>query len=735
MTNLLIVVQFHDGRFHGSGEWPPSPARLFQALVAGAGLSGPNECEKFADSLTWLERCDWPLVAAPKAAIGRSIKHYVPNNDLDAMGGDVQRIGSIRTSKDVRPYLFDRMTPCMYVWNFQEGEANIGHAQTIIALSERIYQFGQGVDMAWAWGELLSDGDLSVQLTNYPGIVSRPSPGSGRLLACPERGSLRSLTVRYRANSHRFTIEGKGRNARQLFSQAPKPRFAQISYDSPPDRRLYEIRQSVDGTGFVSWPLTRTSQLVERLRDSAIERLKKALPSREVDIEAVLLGRKAEAAPDGPTAPRIRIIPLPSIGHEHVDHSIRRVLIEVPSGCPMRANDIYWAFSGLDVVDEVVDGVTGEVTGGAVLIPAGDDGMLSHYGLGEQQARVWQSVTAAALPTDTARRRIEPARRIDEAKNGQERLAENARAASAVVQALRHADVRTGVDAIRVQREPFEARGARVESFATETRFAKERLWHIAITFKAPVSGPLVIGDGRFLGLGLMAPPRRVQGVHAFLIEGGLSTDDPPAMAVTRALQRAVIARAQCVFGARTRLPNFFTGHEYDGTASRRQHQHLTFIFDGDQRRLLVIAPHVLEQRNPQEWERAYLGMLDEALGDFRELRAGVAGRLLLQPQVIDLANDSLFAASHVWESVTPYHVTRHAKQGGAPEAMTTDLRAECIRYGLPAPRIEVEKTRGESGVGLIGTGRLTFDVAVRGPIVLGKTRHFGGGLFAACRR
>ena len=59
---------------------------------------------------------------------------------------------------------------------------------------------------------------------------------------------------------------------------------------------------------------------------------------------------------------------------------------------------------------------------------------------------------------------------------------------------------------IRVQREPFEANGHRVEAFAVGTRFPKERLWHIEITFRDAVTGPLVIGDGRFLGLGVMAP-------------------------------------------------------------------------------------------------------------------------------------------------------------------------------------------------------------------------------------
>ena len=43
-------------------------------------------------------------------------------------------------------------------------------------------------------------------------------------------------------------------------------------------------------------------------------------------------------------------MPLPSTGHHHVDRGIRRVLVEVPAGCPLRADDVYWAFSGLELV-------------------------------------------------------------------------------------------------------------------------------------------------------------------------------------------------------------------------------------------------------------------------------------------------------------------------------------------------------------------------------------------------
>ena len=46
MTHLLLTVRFLDDRYHGlldrggPVEWPPSPFRLFQALVAGVARRG-----------------------------------------------------------------------------------------------------------------------------------------------------------------------------------------------------------------------------------------------------------------------------------------------------------------------------------------------------------------------------------------------------------------------------------------------------------------------------------------------------------------------------------------------------------------------------------------------------------------------------------------------------------------------------------------------------------------------
>ncbi|MFZ0589937.1 MAG: type I-U CRISPR-associated protein Csb2 [Bryobacteraceae bacterium] len=132
--------------------------------------------------------------------------------------------------------------------------------------------------------------------------------------------------------------------------------------------------------------------------------------------------------------------------------------------------------------------------------------------------RVWRTVTPADLPESAARRCIDPTRRLEQAKTGEERAAECARAAGSVVQALRHAEVRLRPKVIRFQREPFEANGERVETFAEGTRFSKHRLWHVEVEFHERIPGPLVIGDGCFLGLGIMAP---VQGSSAASVNRG----------------------------------------------------------------------------------------------------------------------------------------------------------------------------------------------------------------------
>lgn len=730
MSTLVIYVRLHDGRYHGEGDWPPSPARLFQALVAGVGLGGPlGNAEKQA--LEWLEKQNPPIIAAPLAwRPRRGVLFYMPNNDSDSIGGDPLRAAKIRTATKVfRPCFFDAAVPFLYAWPLSTADDEVDSANAICRLAERLYQFGRGIDMAWAWGEILDEGQSDELLAKYPGRVFRASARSSpTTLLCPCPGSLESLVLRHREFGRRFEYVKEGRSV--VFRTAPRPRFQPVGYDSPPSRQLYELRDSTADAGFAPWPLERASALVVRVRDGAVARLSRAMPSREAEIGRVLVGRKPDGTNDGPPEDRVRIIPLPSIGHVHADRGIRRVLVEVPPSCPLRPDDVHWAFSSLDLVDVE----TGAIQ--AVLTRTDDQAFVRHYGVsvndneGPQSWRIWRTVTPAALPEHARRRRIDPGRKRAEAKAGRERAEEQARAAAAVCQALRHAGVRARVEAIRVQREPFEGKGARAEHFAEGTRFPKERLWHVEIQFVEPIGGPLVIGDGRFLGLGVMAPVLTVAGFHVFAVEAGLH-ENAKAEDLVRALRRAVMARVQETLGASEALPPFFSGHAPDGTPARsEEHPHLAFVFDPDGKRLLVVAPHVIDRRAATQEERGYIETLERALSGMRELRAGSSGLLKIRATSVQVDVDPLFAASRIWESVTPYRVNRHAHGVTACEALAIDLRTECRRRGLPLPRVVVSDCRGVPGVGIEGLVRLDFGTVVEGPLLLGKSRYMGGGLF-----
>ncbi|MGN6106865.1 MAG: type I-G CRISPR-associated protein Csb2 [Kofleriaceae bacterium] len=720
---MTIYVRAHEGRYHGDGDELPSPFRLFQALVAGAGISGPLD-DQTKKALAWLEGLsDAPLIASPRLSRGQAVTMFMPNNDLDKFGGDVRNIAKTRGAQKVwRPRHFDASVPWIYAWSFAGSEDGQTHASIICALAEQLYQLGRGVDMAWAWGELLDEAALDKLLGTYNGVVRRPSAGDGLQLACPSRGSFESLERRYRAP--RFRTE----NGQRVFVQQPKPSYRQVAYESPPARHVFDLRSTTDSEHRVAWPLEGASSLVVLAREAARNRLNIALPNRTNEIDQHLVGRKPNGANGVPAESRVRIVAIPSIGMHYADRAIRRLLIEVPATCRLRSEDVRWAFSGV----ELFEPDTGEVTD-VLLSPSTDDDMLRHYGVGAR-ARVFRSVTPIALPEEGKRRRIEPTRRMTEAKRGLERVVEMGRARSAVVQALRHAGVRTPVDGIRLQRESFDAYGAHAEGFDIplgsdkQPRFSKHQLWHVEVAFAAPVEGPLLLGDGRFCGLGLLAPASDVvPGVHAFAINSGL-VGQPEALEISRALRRAVMARVQAVVGARARLVPFFSGHAEDGAPIRRvRSSHLAFTFEPESRRLLIIAPHVAERRMATTQELDHLRTLDAALEGFSELRAGAAGLLSLAP---DSHEFLLVGRSRVWKTVTPYVVTRHAKGGVAADALISDVLAECRRLELPKPQIEPSNVHGQAGVGLTGDVRLTFEKSVEGPLLLGRSRYLGGGLF-----
>lgn len=718
--HLVLTIRLHDGRYHGMpvSEWPPSPARIFQALVAGVAR-GADIPKRFADALGWLERLPPPVIAAPSARLGAAVSLFVPNNDADAKGGDPARIAELRIKKLVRPHLIEGEPAVVYAWPLDEDERS---ASEIIAAADQVYQLGRGVDMAWGAGEMVDDDELTARLARHRGSLHRPTLHGGEAaLPCPAPGSLASLVDRHRAT--RLREDGTGKDARVLFVNSPKPRFASVGYAATKRDLVFELRDGFDDTRPWRWPMHRAAELVERVRQAAAARLREALPSSRDDIDrAFLVSTLAHDLPPSPEG-RIQLIPLPSIGHQHVDRAIRRLVVDVPDRSQISAADVAWAFAGL----EYADPKTGEVAP-FVLTRSSDQKMLdAHY---RGPARRFRSVTPLVLPTSAKRRRIEPTRQRDEAKNATERIAEEQAAVAAVRSALRDAGVHVRMVGAHVQRDPFEARGVRAERFAPGSGFEKERMWHVDIELGALVRGPLVLGDGRFLGLGVMAPVARPDGVLAFRIAGNDSLD--PAT-VARAMRRAVMSRVQYEVG-NALLDRYFTGHEAEGgPAKSAGASHLAFHVATESRTILVFGPEILDRRHPSGREREHFDALTRAVEGMSELRVSRQQLLRLSQTPVDDGEQCLQTSQH-WESAHLYDVNRHRKAGSAADAVAQDVIAECATRKLPRPQVEVLKVFAVPGRGLRGHVRLSFANAVQGPLVLGRSRYLGGGLFIPAR-
>src|SRR5690606_24632944 len=122
-VDLCISVRFlhpyplyHGRTDGGQPEWPPSPMRLFQALLNAASLrsrGGPLSADVRA-ALEYLEAIRPRIVAPPAAVSAVGYRAYVPHNQADLVSAAWHRgrveasIASHRMEKDYRAVRIER---------------------------------------------------------------------------------------------------------------------------------------------------------------------------------------------------------------------------------------------------------------------------------------------------------------------------------------------------------------------------------------------------------------------------------------------------------------------------------------------------------------------------------------------------------------------------------------------------------------------------------------------------
>ncbi len=211
---LCITVTFLQPVYHGrikcgrAGEWPPSPMRLFQALVAGAFRGRPAALpdESALEALRWMERREPPTIIACQAREGNPYKLFVPNNDSDiiasawAKGAEPSKsFAELKTAKDVRPHYLgepdqDGLLQVRFLWAL-DGECDSPEALTLCELARRVLALGWGMDLVACDGCITDSAhadDLEIRW-QPDGTAS----GARNARRVPVPGSLKDLQARH----------------------------------------------------------------------------------------------------------------------------------------------------------------------------------------------------------------------------------------------------------------------------------------------------------------------------------------------------------------------------------------------------------------------------------------------------------------------------------------------------------------------------------------------------------
>lgn len=458
---LRLEVRFLAGTYSGT-EWPPAPSRLVQALVAGAESTT-------APGLDWLERQPAPLILATDEPPGAWRRDYVP---LNATPGNVTRNARDR-------YIRREVEPVVYLWRLVD-EVDDQQAAALTETATRLTALGSGQDMACALGTVVSAAPVSLGrhrlwLPGEPHLCTEVD----RLLQVPAPGLMAELARRHaitrageqalRVQGHwspqggRSTADGRGLRTLAYRPSDARPRTAMLA--------CALVRP--DGQPAL-WPAGEAAVVAGRVRHALI-----ACAGGDAALAAFAAGH-----PEGDPACRASVVPVPSTGHTHADGRIRRVLVTARSEDAAVLGQLLSAMpvAGLPLVDED----TGELV--ALAQPIQDvraEPVLRQW---LRPSRCWASVQPVILPG------------MD---SGEPR-----RTRKLLLRALEHAGLEAGL----VEHLEFGRHGFLPQSVAhRDTRLKDRDSWrlpavHVRLRFKHPISGPLVLGQGRNAGVGTLVP-------------------------------------------------------------------------------------------------------------------------------------------------------------------------------------------------------------------------------------
>lgn len=523
-----LSIRFLDPAFHGRRdgglpEWPPSPLRVFQSLVAvAARRCGEALAPRVQSALQWLEQQPAPILVAPAGITSSGYRISVPNNAMDIVAaawcrGNDSNSGDAnpathRTMKTVRPTLLLDGDTVHYLWLLSDHLTDEVRAdvKTIADVASSVVALGWGIDMVVGHAALVSDEQAGALLGE------RWLPIGGAMengLRVPVRGTLDDLIRRHERFLGRLGADG-------FTAPPPLSVYKTVEYrrsTDPPRRPVAAFSLlRLDASGFRPFDTVRSALTVAGMTRHAAKCAGSRAGWPESKINSFVLGhgeaREAAHITVGPK--RFGYLPLPSIesrgdGRARVVGSVRRVILTAfGDGCE---TEIAWArrvLSGQELVDENKDQPVALLS----LLPANEK-VVRHY---VQPAAAWATVTPVVLPgyDDPAhyRRRLKNGSDTEEQKRLLGRLSER------IDGLLRKAIVQAGFSQVLADHAELEWRKVGfwpgtdlADRYGVPDHLKRFSRYHVRIRWRDAqknavlIPGPICLGGGRFYGLGLFA--------------------------------------------------------------------------------------------------------------------------------------------------------------------------------------------------------------------------------------
>lgn len=538
LTGRYVATAHHDRREH---EWPPHPARLFSALVAAwADADQPDAAQR--QVLEWLERQGPPAITASRdsdVAVRRAVSHFVPVNDtsvvagaqyrrragrladfvdqyeseLEASGGELTRSAERLRDKIDRERAVESLVASV-------GKTNPDSAAQMLPdgriKQERQFPSVTPADpcVVYRWdvdfepstravlGELLanvtrvghSSSLVSCRLIDdVPEPTLRPGAGT-RVLRCTQHGQLAALEQMHAGHA--------GIRPRSL-------PFTGVSYsdvDDSTDAGSAVIRPNLAGDFIVfelpaadrRIPITRTIELTQALRGAIFRHAEDPLPEG-------LSGHARDGAPS--RDPHVVFLGLPLVGQPHADGRLMGLALMLPSSLDDESqNATLRAVRQWEQGTEPHGRCTLRLPGGRAIQLTRKQPPFALRTLEPRSwtgpAREWVTVTPIALPKNPGRLTKGSA-------------ASRAKAWAAAREQVRQSCSHVGLpqpEQVAVSLESMTVGGRPVAVFPPLVQGTRQgdgvrrRLVHAVLRFPEAIEGPVLIGAGRFLGLGLMRP-------------------------------------------------------------------------------------------------------------------------------------------------------------------------------------------------------------------------------------